>query len=262
MRFHVLAEGKAKEMIDLIDPPHYNSPEITTYQANAGAGTLLDDAVIEMLQTQLEALQKEFKDDTKRFDAEACVVIHKVLPHEQELLSNDGFWRWLALGPLLGITRWRFPPSQKRDDESGNEILGRFNRTNFGVGASARQRAECYPYKLWLRAELGHTDDGKESYRYARRGDVDFWTSHVHRQSYTTNRNLCSALVRFQYPDEREGKPYLLSGTEKREEGRLGMRTLAKKLRRLQATYELTMLDVGQLHDLILEQAHSLRRAP
>ena len=260
MRFHILTEEKAKEILDVVESAAGIEPNVAGFQANSGAGESLPENLIDDVASQLIGLQQKFSDDTKGFDAEACVVLHKALPRDVEMLSNDGFWRWLALGPLREVIHWRFPLDSKVD-ERGDEVPAPIHRPNYGVGSSARQRAECFPYKLWLRAELGHVAGSDDPYRYAKRGDVDFWTSHIHRQSYTTNRRLCSALVRFQYPDERKGKPRLLSGAENREKNRLGVRTLAKRLRRLQASFELTVLDDAQLDDLLLEQAKGLSLA-
>lgn len=264
MRIPVLTNDKAKEMVDILDPPCEIDPNVASYQSTNGAGEPLDLSSVEDLAHELGQLWRDCAEDTKLFDSRACVLVHRSVPREPEALSDDGFWRWLALGPLRQITIYRYPPSKDREDEAGMVIPGRYNRQNFGVGASARQRAECYPYKLWLRAELGHFtggDDGKDPYRFAMRGDVDFWTSHVHRQSYTTNRLLCSSLVRTQFPDDRDGSPLLVSGEESVSDGIRGIRTLAKRLRRLQATYELNVLDQDELDVLVSEQASDLTRA-
>jgi hypothetical protein len=260
MKFKVLDQARAREILDRMDAPLNERPSLAGLESRAGAGEPLEDDVTQQLRTALLLLKEQYADDTQTFDAEACVLVHQSLPDEPDLLSNDGFWRWLALGPLQEIVVWRFPPGKGRVGEEA-DTLPKFNRENFGVGASARQRSECYPYKLWLRAELGRADDGGDPYRYAKRGDVDFWTSHVLRQTYTTNRALCAALVRFQFPDDRAGRPFLLSGTEKVNAGRRGIRTLAKRIKRLQATCELTVLEDHELDGLLSELAEGLTLA-
>ena len=60
------------------------------------------------------------------------------------------------------------------------------------------------------------------------------------------------------FPDELAGRPRLLSGTEKIEEGRRGIRTLAKRIKRLQATCELSILEESELEALISELAQDL----
>ena len=263
MRFPILAEDRAREMLDRIDPARNEAVNITPLQSHAGAGASLDEALIVSIVSKLEALRLEFAEDQRQFDAEASTVLHKLLPSDPELTSNDGFWRWMALGPLCPLSMWRFPPRATREERKEGESKPekRFNRQNFGVGATARQRAECYPYKLWLRGELGHTPEDEDPYRFARRGDVDFWTSHIHRQTYTTNRRLCSALARFQYPDGLDGNPRLHPGVEDPTKNRLGVRSLAKRLRRIQASYELSLLDDDQLDALVLEQSQGLSEA-
>jgi len=259
MKYKILDQAKANELLDRIDPPHNELPAIVGAQ-KAGIGELISDEVFEALSQRLSALKDEVELHTQRFDAEACVIVHQAIPDEADLLGSDGFWRWLALGPLQEIVLWRFPAGKgKAIGEDGAQP--KYNRENFGVGASARQRSECYPYKLWLRADLGSIADYGDPYRFARRGDVDFWTSHVLRQAYTTNRALCRALVRFQFPDDRGGKPKLVSGTENPTKGIRGIRTLAKRIKRLQASCELSILEDHELDALLSELADGLTPA-
>lgn len=260
MKYNVLDQRNANDILDRMDPPGNERPSVSGLGSKAGAGDGLEEEVIERLTKRLEEIKRATGGDAKQFDAEACMAVHEALPAEPDLLSDDGFWRWLALGPLQDIVAWRFPPTKRRGPE-GEELYPRFNRQNFGVGASARQRAECYPYKLWLRGELGQVRDGGERYRFAQRGDVDFWTSHVLRQTYTTHRPLCAALVRFQYPDDKEGRPRLHPGEENILEGKLGIRTLAKRVKRLQASYELSIFSEAELEALLYENARDLTEA-
>lgn len=251
MKFKTLSNEGALDLLGkLKSDPHHPAEDCETA---AGAGEPLGDDLPHRLRKELSDLFADAADD-KTYDARACVVVHEMLPRDEELLSNDSFWRWIALGPLREVVLRRFGATKVWDEEGDSPSI---HPQNFGVGSSARQRAECYPYKLWLRAELAFVDEG-DSYRYARRGDVDFWTSHVHRQSYTTNRALCSALIRYQFPDQLEGKPRLHSGMEDPGKGKLGVRTLAKRIRALQATYELTLLSEPELDELIAEQAKGL----
>lgn len=260
MKFKVLPQSRASEMLDQMDPPRNGRPSVGLFESRAGTGELVGDEVFTSLATALRDLQAELGTDTKQFDAEACVLVHSALPDDSELLSNEGFWRWLALGPFQGVVLNRFPPG-KRIAAGPDGPPPRINRPNFGVGASARQRSECYPYKLWLRGELGHVAGEHDPYRFAKRGDVDFWTSHIHRQTYTTNRALCRALVHFQYPDERAGRPRLAPGTDDPAKNRFGIRTLAKRLRRLQASFELSVLEEERLEELVSELAKGLTPA-
>ncbi|KFN48227.1 hypothetical protein P873_01335 [Arenimonas composti TR7-09 = DSM 18010] len=258
MRYPIVTVDRAHALLEEIRTSGHCQIESSGVVATAGAGDPFDLEAIEVLASELEIVRGSFAEDRKAFDAAACERIHRALP-DGECLSDDGFWRWLALGPLLGLVMWRFPLTTKDLEDGSTETLPP-KPQNFGIGASARQRSECYPYKLWLRAELGRVDEGDE-YRFARRGDVDFWTSHIHRQSYTTNRRLCSALVRFQYPDELDGRPYLHSGEEDRDRKRFGIRTLAKRIRRLQATYELTLMDDSGIEQMIVDLATDLTRS-
>jgi hypothetical protein len=259
MKYPVLEQQQAHSVLDRMDPPYLEMPSVLGVSERAGAGEWIGDQVIAELTSLLLDVRGRIS-STKAFDAEACVIVHQLIPNDPELLADDGFWRWLALGPLQEIVAWRFPPAPRKTSD-GEPLPPTFNRENFGVGVSPRQRSECFPYKLWIRAELGRVDDGGDKYRFARRGDVDFWTSHVLRQAYTTNRRLCAALVRFQFPDRRGGRPWLHPGTERPSVGIRGVRTLAKRIKRLQASCELSILEESELEELLSEHSQDLTLA-
>lgn len=258
MRYPVISVDRGRALLDEVTRSGRISVGFSEFQSISGAGEYLDLRGIDDLARRLETVRSKHDEDRKTFDADACEELHQSLVDGDHLV-DDGFWRWLALGPLREIVIWRFPAKVVAYND-GTEGVSPPNPANFGIGASARQRAECYPYKLWLRAELGRVEEG-DQYRYARRGDVDFWTSHIHRQSYTTNRRLSSGLVRFQYPDALDGKAYLHSGQENALKKRFGIRTLAKRIRRLQATYELTLMDAAEIDELISELSSDLTKS-
>lgn len=222
----------------------------------AGAGAELDMQRIDRLAIRLEQLRSESdsladggKISRHDFDRRAAEAIHGHLPRNAELTSSMDFWTWLAVAKLRDVVLWRFPPKAAEGDAS-------VNLQNFGIGQSARQRCENFPYKLWIRAELAFDSGHSDPYRFARRGDVDFWTSHIHRQGYSSYRELGAALIRFQYPDELAGEPRLHPGEE--TEQKRGIRTLAKRLKRLQANVEFAYLQPDEMYVLVCEQARGL----
>ena len=229
-----------------------------------GDGDDLDEAPLEQAVAQLvdevrrqKAGGKLVATDvvSRSFDAMAAKALHRAIPADADVVGRFEFWIWLAVTHLREVIVWRFP-GRLRDAATGSRVPT--NPNNFGLGPGRRSRVENYPYKLWMRADCARMDDG-EPYRYAERGDVDFWTSHVMRQGYAAYRGLARALVRFQFPDELEGKPRLFAGEEK--DGTQGMRTLAKLLKRLQANVEFALLDEAEADALIRQHAEGLRLA-
>lgn len=229
-----------------------------------GDGEELDEAPLEQALAQLVEEVRRQKDAGKLvatdavsrgFDAMAAEVLHRAIPADVDVIGRFEFWIWLAVTHLREVIIWRFP-GRLRDGATGSREPT--NPNNFGLGSGRRSRVENYPYKLWMRADCARVGDG-DPYRFVRRGDVDFWTSHVMRQGYAAYRGLARALVKFQFPDELGDKPRLFAGQEK--DGKQGMRTLAKLLKRLQANVEFVLLDEAEADVLIRQHATGLHLA-
>ncbi len=260
MRYRTIQTADARELVNALLGGE--SPSTDGRERWAGSGAEFDEERLAELARSLVDLKSEVSEQRpgapqaafRDFDARATVLVHRAIPRDADLLGDFDFWAWLALTRNAEVVLWRFPP--KRPTEGGEWNLAPVLH-NFGIGASARRRSENYLYKLWLRAELALRDDGLgDPYRFARRGDVDFWTSHVHRQGYSAYRDLAGALIRFQYPDELEGEPRLFPGQE--SEDKRGIRTLAKRIKRLQANVEFGFLAPEELDALVVEQARGL----
>lgn len=131
----------------------------------------------------------------ERFEAAACVQIHKALPMD-DALADPEFWIWLATRPGLDLIRRRYPPTEKKPVP---------DRNNF-TSSSAR---ETFFYRLWIRAELAHDTRRVDPYELAAYGDVDFWRSHVFRQMSTETGPLLAAFVEFQHPNGPDGEKRL-----------------------------------------------------
>lgn len=138
------------------------------------------------------------------FDSIGGPVLHNVLP-EHPALADPEFWIWMAILPCQSLVRWRYKKQG--------------NAKNFGIGGAS----ENLLYRLWLRAEIGHSEGSEDAYALAKVGDVDFWRSHIFRQGYGDVRHFARSLVRFQFPENKGSKPRL-----KIDE----IRELAKRLKR------------------------------
>jgi hypothetical protein len=260
VRYKTIQATDARELVNSLLADE--SPSTADLGRWKGGGAEFDEDRLNVLARSLLDLKSEVSEQRsgatqaafRDFDAGATVLVHQAIPSDAELLGDFDFWAWLALTKNAEVVLWRFPPN--RPTEGGEWNLAPVLH-NFGIGQSARKRRENYLYKLWLRAELALHDDGLgDPYRFARRGDVDFWTSHVHRQGYSAYRDLAGALIRFQYPDELDGEPRLFPGQENEE--KRGIRTLAKRIKRLQANVEFGFLAPEELECLVAEQARGL----
>lgn len=158
-----------------------------------------------------------------RFEAVASADVHRILPSRHPALSDPEFWTWLAATQLGDIVEWRYNRSNGADMK------------NYGIGAAA----ENLLYRLWLRAELAYDADSRVPYELATFGDIDFWRSHLFRQSYAFARQFARALLKFQFPD---GRPRL----KIRE-----IRELAKRLRASRTNLLIELMDEARARRFI-----------
>lgn len=156
----------------------------------------------------------------ERFEAKACVTVHKGLPSD-EALADPEFWIWLATRPGLELIRRRYPPTERKPLP---------DRNNF-TSSNAR---ETFFYRLWIRAELAHDDTKEDPYELAAYGDIDFWRSHVFRQMSTETEPLLAAFIAFQHPNGPYGEKRMSQGD---------IRELVKYMRRAAANIMVEMLD-------------------
>lgn len=172
-----------------------------------------------------------------RFEAEACSEIHRLLPFDPDMLADYEFWTWLAVFRFRELVDWRH----------GGDT-GQAAPANFGIGSGS----ENLLYRLWLRADAGYRPDESDSYELARRGDQDFWRSHVFRQGYGRCRALVRALVRYQFPDGPADGPTLKIPE---------IRELAKRLRRLHPNIVFEYLDEESAYLLVGKEAEAAKHA-
>jgi hypothetical protein len=180
--------------------------------------SIADEAVAELR----EALARE--GGAAKFEAAACVLLHRSLPTD-EALTDPAFWTWFSVAPGLPLIRERYPSTEKKPVPDVQ---------NF----TSRSAKETLLYRLWVRAEVARDPERDDPYELARYGDVDFWRSHMFRQTFAEHRDLLTALVAFQYPEGPNGPPRL-KGKNQAE-----LRELVKYLRRACANLTVEMMDV------------------
>lgn len=162
------------------------------------------------------------------FEAEACVELHKLLPFDAQMLGDHEWWTWMTVFHFRTLVDWRYPPLAAA--------------ANFGIG----NRSENLLYRMWLRADVAYDAARGDKYELARRGDQDFWRSHVFRQGYGRCRSLVRALIRYQFPDGSNGNPTLQTDA---------IRELAKRLRRLHPNLIFEYLDEETAYKLVADEA-------
>lgn len=179
--------------------------------------------------------------DAARFEGRVGVALHENIVDQAAVVDPD-FWRWVALDLLREATLDRH---YEKHDKMPNE-------RNFGIGS----RVECFPYRAWLRADIGYDPAASpaQRYRLALRGDQDLWRSHLIRVRHAYHRDMAHSLIEFQYPsDESDG---VLKKGDKNE----GIRVLAKKLARMHANMVFPLLPKEKCRWLIMELAEGLER--
>ena len=152
---------------------------------------LISDAIARLSKlTSGEPVKKRSDSRGAEFEIAAAPLLHRLLP-AHEALADPDFWTWIAVLKGADIVRWRY-----QDDPDPK---------NFGIGGPG----ENLFFRIWLRAEVAYTPEAAEPYELVKAGDIDFWRSHIFRQSYADARAFARALVEFQFPKEGSRKPRL-----------------------------------------------------
>jgi hypothetical protein len=205
---------------------------LTVGEVQHGEALDWDEIALE-LKTELSKLQKEIgpiegKGGGKgaQFEAKASEIVHRILPRQHPALFDPGFFLWLTVVHFYDLVQWRF-------GETGKLM-------NFGVA----NRVEGLMYRLWIRGEVGFDPKNKDPYILARRGDVDFWRSHIIRQSYANARCFAKALLAYQFSGEK-GKMSIEQ-----------IRALAKRLRRAKTNMVVDLLEAAEATQFIEQQGN------
>ena len=180
----------------------------------------------------------EDKDNLNASDeAYLSPVVHKLLQLPHPIAADGGFWRWLQIAICYDAVMLRH----------GQED-GRADPKNFGVG----QIWEGFIARMWLRADIAYDGARNDPYELSRRGNQDFWRSHVFRQLYSCNRDLAQAFVEFQYPQQ-DGPPRLHPSDAD------GIRMLAKRLKRAHATRAIDLFPADKAQGFLSDLSRDLR---
>ncbi len=209
-------------------------PDIEQLQRRQGDGPLLSlDRLISELRTCVGSTADV---PAHRFEGQIGSVLHQHL-RGQPATGDPRFWLWLSLGPAADIVV-----------ERANRYGTAYSERLVGLGPLK----EGFLYRCFLRADLGFDEAApvpEEAYRHALVGDQDFWVSHMIRISFAARKDILHSIVRFQYPGLRD-EPRLATGTHP-----LGMRLLAKRIRRYSSTTSLVFIDAEEWERTLRELA-------
>lgn len=214
--------------------------EIEEFQEWVGDGEERFLEIIMELRAALNSLRSQFPEvlgsrdpEGGRFEQQGCVIVHQCLEMcPTEAINDPSFWIWLAVAQFADTIEWRFGAKD-----------GTVRLANYGVG----NPAENMMFRMWLRGEIGRTEDSGDPYELAKTGDQDLWRSHIIRQGYGSAREIARALLRLQ--------------AGKLPRSRLdnnGVRELAKRLKRIRSNVFLECLSAEEADALILEQCDGL----
>ena len=238
MRYPILKTEMALDTLEKLQRGQEPEDDYCEYR---GEGEQITQRISPDLLSELNALKQKYPTKLRvrdpeggRFEAEACEVIHRILPCDIKMLADYDFWTWLAVCPLREVVEWRHGGDNKPAKPA-----------NFGIGS----KSDNLFYRMWLRADIGYDPNRANHYELTRLGDQDFWRSHIIRQSYGTRRSFIRVLIQYQF-QEKDGKPRL-NNTEIRE--------LAKRLRRLQFNLLLECLDEKESLKIIEDEAQIVK---
>src|SRR5262249_38449742 len=156
---------------------------------------------------------------------------HKRVQTPPEIIADPDFWLWLAVVQFPDVVEWRYGNAK-----DGTSVA------NYGIGA----RNENLMYRLWLRAELVLEVGAADPYYLCRRGQIDFYRSHLFRQGYANARSFARALLKFQYRGDDSSEPFLKLAE---------IRELVKRLRRLRTNLFLEILREDECKQIIEDEA-------
>ena len=160
------------------------------------------------------------------FEISAAPPIHQVLPSDPAL-ADPRFWTWMTMTYGRGLVNWRYE--------------GKPDLANFGAGSSV----ENLIFRIWLRAEVSYSPELADPYELAKVGDIDFWRSHIFRQSYADARVFARALINFQFPLASQRKAHLSIDD---------IRALVKRLKKARTNLQFELMPPDRASRFIQEE--------
>jgi hypothetical protein len=235
MEYPTIERGVAQNMLERFQDGRPAPPD-ERHTKWVGDGARLEEKTIQAVLDSLEECKSQFPEDRlpqnqgRNFEREATPILHSGLDIGRLVAGDPGFWRWVTFfaldGSFRSIVDWRFSTSFPVAAD------------NYGLGSIW----EGLFARLWIIGDIGFNEHADDPYDLSRTGDQDFWRSHIIRQDYARSRNMARALIHFQFPDGRDGKPRLKVAE---------IRELVKRVRTRNSSIAFELMDGKDLLDFL-----------
>lgn len=242
MKYPVLSGDAARAIV--MARLRGENPDLPNDLRWVGTGVAFDEgafrdaceAILGELAVYRAGEEKGLKD---QFEGRASGTLHAALAHLEAndlgVLDDPGFWRYVSVGELWELVRWR-EPAFARDGVEWHAIR---------KYVDGRNNAECVPLRMYLRGRLALVPPDNYSAASAVKRGTDLWRSHVIRvrASYSPElvRGFVGQVARYKI------------GTDE-------MRTFAKRVTRVGSNVVLSLYDDSEIRDL-LEQLRAAEQS-
>lgn len=152
---------------------------------------------------------------------------------ESGILTDPGFWRYLAMWEMFEFVQWRDGENCKLE--------------SFGAG-SYNPTWDCVPKRMFVRARIAQEARGPEGAEaLASVAGTDLWRSHILRVKTGNCPALSAALVEAWDQDDVRTKE---------------VRDVAKRIKRLRSNIVFELMDEQQIHEVLTRQIALARLTP
>ena len=179
------------------------------------------------------------------FDSHCAPIVHATLKLSVRVAGDPDFWRWLTFAQGhwgAELVDWRYGGGHRRLSSSGDSS-GIAREIYYGIGPMKKGMFA----KLWLCAELMHTEEAPNPYDGIEYTDVDLWDSHIVDVDYGSVGCMARAFVKvvrdLSIPRGSPNSPNMSPG----------YRDLTKEIRRRHASIAFELFGDAEAQDFVKE---------
>ena len=161
----------------------------------------------------------------------ACVLYDELKDYGPDILTDPGFWRYVAVWEMFDFVQWR--------DGAGCRLA------SFGADSQV-PTWDCVPKRMFVRARIAHeaAGDDRAAEALASVAGTDLWRSHILRVKTGNAPLLAEAMV---------------SAWDSGEMRTSAVRDVAKRVKRLRSNIVFELLDQDQVTDVVARQISRAR---
>jgi len=175
--------------------------KMSTFVTYRGDGVnVAEGAVLNATEKISSLLNGEFLNDFADkprmlvFEQQASILLHSALRSlPKEVLVDDDFWCYISLIHMFEFVMRRYPKVK-----DGQPVYQKApGRNNFGLVKGSREFLRCFPYRMFLAADIAWRHSQETDYGLINRfpGHGDQWQSHVLAQKYSALETLTEAVL-------------------------------------------------------------------